>query len=140
MRRGQPGRHGAEGVIALHDGRLPDAITAFRAWHDEDSCAACGLYELGVAYDRAGQLDSALAVYERAATANGMSLLSDQATSLGLLYKRIGELYDRRGDGPRARDYYGRFVDLWKDADPELQPLVRDVRGRIVRLSGEPTR
>ncbi len=140
MRRGQSGRHGAAAVIALFDGRVQDAITGFRAWHDEDGCAACGLYELGRAYDQAGQLDSALAVYERAVAANGMSLLSDEATSLGLTYKRIGELYDRQGDRARARDYYNRFVDLWKDADPELQPLVRDVRARIARLSTEPTR
>ena len=33
--------------------------------------------------------------------------------------------------------YYTRFVDLWKDADAELQPAVRDVRGRIARLAGE---
>ncbi len=140
VRRGQSGRHAAAAMIALSDGRVQDAVTGFRAWHDEDSCAACGLYELGRAYDRAGQSDSALAVYERAVAANGMSLLADQATSLGLMYKRIGELYDQRGDAARARDYYGRFVDLWKGADPELQPLVRDVRARIVRLTAEPAR
>jgi tetratricopeptide (TPR) repeat protein len=139
VRRGQPYRHGAEAVIAVFEGRVPDAITGFRAWYDEESCAACGLYELGKAYDRAGQSDSALAVYERAVAANGMSLLADQATELPLIYKRIGELYDQKRDAARARDYYGRFVDLWKDADPELQPLVRDVRARIARLTAEPT-
>jgi eukaryotic-like serine/threonine-protein kinase len=48
-----------------------------------------------------------------------------------------GELYDARGDAAKAREYYGRFVDLWKDADPELQPVVRDVRARLVRLAGQ---
>src|SRR5439155_1680788 len=42
-----------------------------------------------------------------------------------------------RGQLDKARDYYGRFVELWKDADGELQPAVRDVRARIVRLSRE---
>jgi hypothetical protein len=32
---------------------------------------------------------------------------------------------------------YGRFADLWKDADPELRPIVKDVRDRIARLSRE---
>ena len=140
VRRGQAGRHGAAAVIAVFEGRGQDAIAGFRAWYDEDNCAACGLYELGKAYDQTGQADSALAVYERAVAANGMSLLLDQATSLGLIYKRVGELYDQRGDRAQARDYYNRFVDLWKDADPDLQPQVRDVRARIVRLSAEPTR
>jgi hypothetical protein len=26
---------------------------------------------------------------------------------------------------------------LWKDADPELQPIVRDARQRLVRLTRE---
>jgi len=51
--------------------------------------------------------------------------------------KRLGELYETRGDRAEARKYYGRFVDLWKDADPELQPVVREVRARLARLAGE---
>ncbi len=140
VRRGDPGRYGAAGYVALAEGRAQDAIAGFRAWYDGSGCAACGLFELGRAYERANQPDSALAVYERAITSNGLSLMSDEVGSLALIYRRIGELYDQRGDAARARDYYGRFVDLWKNADPELQPLVRDVRARIIRLTGEPTR
>jgi hypothetical protein len=28
-------------------------------------------------------------------------------------------------------------VTLWKDADPVLQPSVREVRGRMAKLAGE---
>ena len=38
---------------------------------------------------------------------------------------------------PRALEYYGRFVELWKEADPVLQPAVREVRGRMAALAGE---
>src|SRR5205814_4223274 len=51
-----------------------------------------------------------------------------------------GELYEERGQGDKARDYYGRFVDLWKNADPERQPMVRDVKQRLVKLTAEGTR
>jgi hypothetical protein len=37
----------------------------------------------------------------------------------------------------KALDYYGRFVDLWRDADPELQPQVEEIRQRIARLAQE---
>ncbi len=37
-----------------------------------------------------------------------------------------------------AVHWYNGFVELWKDADPELQPQVDDVRERIARLAGEP--
>jgi len=51
--------------------------------------------------------------------------------------RRVGELYEGRGDRAKAREYYGRFVDLWRDADPGFQPIVRDVRARMARLAGE---
>lgn len=56
---------------------------------------------------------------------------------LPALYKRLGELYQERADRGKAVEYYNEFVELWKDADPELQPVVRDVRERIARLVGE---
>jgi hypothetical protein len=52
-------------------------------------------------------------------------------------YKRLGELYEARGDRRRAADYYGRFVDLWKNADAELQPAVREARARLAQLAKE---
>ena len=36
-------------------------------------------------------------------------------------------MYEARGDKQRALEYYGRFAALWKDADPVLQPAVREV-------------
>jgi tetratricopeptide (TPR) repeat protein len=53
-------------------------------------------------------------------------------------YKRLGELYEKRGNRAKALEYYGRFVELWRDADPALQPAVREVRQRMAELSAEP--
>jgi tetratricopeptide (TPR) repeat protein len=60
-----------------------------------------------------------------------------EENQLGQTYKRIGELYEARGDTAKAVEYYNQFVELWNDADQELQPIVRDVRERIARLVGE---
>jgi len=49
----------------------------------------------------------------------------------------LGELYEERGQLDKARDYYGRFVDLWKNADPELQGVVKEVKQRLTKLAGE---
>src|SRR6266704_1994236 len=135
VRRSEPFRHGAAAEIAFAEGRVQDAIKGYRAWYDEDSCAVCGLYLLARAYERAGERDSALAVYERAVTTPGYFRAFEESATLGPTYRRLGELYEERGDRVRARDYYGRFVDLWKDADAELQPAVRDVRQRLARLN-----
>ena len=133
----EPFRHGAAAAVALAEGRVQDAIKEYRAWYEEDSCAVCGLYELGRVYERAGQRDSALAVYERAVTTPGMLRMFEEAGTLGPTYKRLGELYEERGQLDKARDYYGRFVDLWKNADRELQPQVREVKQRLAKLAGE---
>src|SRR5213080_3031496 len=137
VRRGQPFRYGAAAQIAFAEGRIQDAIRDYRRWYDEDGCAVCGLFLLGRAYERAGQPDSAVAAYERAVNTPGYLRAFEEEATLGPTYRRLGELYEERGDTTRARDYYGRFVDLWKDADAELQPRVREVRARIVRLSRE---
>src|SRR5213078_3419516 len=109
-RRGQPFRYGAAAALAIAEGRVRDGINGYRAWYDGGDCTACGLFELARAYERAREPDSALAVYEQ------------------------------RGQLDKARDYYGRFVDLWRNADPELQPLVRDVKQRLARLTAEGAR
>ncbi len=51
------------------------------------------------------------------------------------IYERLGELYEQRGSAERAIYYYGRFVDLWEDADPELHPRVDAARRAIDALS-----
>jgi hypothetical protein len=57
--------------------------------------------------------------------------------TLGPTYKRLGELYETVGDRAKALQYYGEFVNLWQDADPVLQPQVKEVRGRMAALAGE---
>jgi len=135
VRRGEPLRFdlAATGAIAVGEGRSQDAAAAFRGWSQEPGeCLTCGLFELATVYDRAHQPDSALAIYERVVNTPSLPYIARYA--IAPTYKRLGELYEERGDRAKAREYYGRFVDLWKDADPELQPVVRDVRARMTRL------
>jgi hypothetical protein len=90
-----------------------------------------------VAYERANLPDSALAAYQRAAARGTTWKPIADAWAMAPALKRLGEIYEARGDKPRALEYYGRFVNLWKDADPLLQPSVREVRGRMAQLAGE---
>jgi len=133
-RRGQPSRYGVAAHIAFAEGRVQDAIRDYRRWYEEDGCAVCGLFLLGRAYEKAGERDSGVAVYERAVNTPGYFRAFEEQATLGPTYRRLGELYEERGDTARARDYYGRFVDLWKGADAELQPSVREVRQRLGKL------
>jgi DNA-binding SARP family transcriptional activator/tetratricopeptide (TPR) repeat protein len=47
---------------------------------------------------------------------------------------RQGQIYDARGQKALAVDRYKRFVELWKEADPQLQSFVTNARVRIAQL------
>ena len=48
-----------------------------------------------------------------------------------------GQIYEDMGDTEKALWHYSAFAELWEDADPEYQPLVEEVKGRMARLAGE---
>jgi tetratricopeptide (TPR) repeat protein len=137
-RRGEAEWYRATGWLALAEGRPQDAVTAFRGADQWGYCPDCANWELGVAFDRANQTDSALAAYERAAApaATGWKTVESQ-WGLAPSLKRLGELYESRGDKAKAIENYSRFLDLWSEADPVLQPTVRQVRDRLGALAGE---
>ncbi len=140
VRRAERASGRAYGRVLEGEGRLPDAAAAYREWHQRTGlCGSCGLVELAQLYDRAGQADSARILYEQfLATPTAIGRLVAESHGLAPSYKRLGELYEAEGDRSKAADYYGKFVDLWKDADPELQPGVKEVRTRLARLAQEP--
>lgn len=55
---------------------------------------------------------------------------------LAAVHKRLDELYDAKGDTQRAASHYVAFINLWRNADPELQPRVQDAKNRLARLPG----
>jgi hypothetical protein len=52
----------------------------------------------------------------------------------GPIHKRLGELYEAKGNAKRAAEEYATFVELWKRADPDLQPKVAEARTRLERV------
>jgi tetratricopeptide (TPR) repeat protein len=137
IRAGQSGRHAPEGDVALAEGRVPDALAAYQAWRAESGCEICGLFEEARVFDTSGRPDSAVARYERMVSTRTPYRLDLDSFVLAAAYKRLGELYEARHDRTKAIEAYSRLVDLWKTADTELQPVVRDIRARIARLAAE---
>ena len=103
----------------------------------DGECPNCGLFELGEVYRHAGQSDSAMAYYSRAIDAPGPWRVYYDAWNLAASYQRLGELYDKKGDRQAAIGAYERLLDLWSNADAELQPIIQDTHARIARLSSE---
>jgi hypothetical protein len=87
-------------------------------------------------HDRAGEVDTARVLYEQAVNPV-IAGLWYEAAWYPVVLRRLGELYEARGDREKAVAYYGEFVDLWKGADRELQPQVAAVRRQIAILLPE---
>ena len=137
VQKGDPDRLIAAGEISAARGRFAEAVSAFQASREENMCATCGAFELAQAYTKLGHADSALAHYEQYLATGGTFRVMADASYLAASYQRLGELYEAKGDRKQAVDNYEKLVALWKNADPELQPIVKDAHARIARLSGE---
>jgi hypothetical protein len=49
-----------------------------------------------------------------------------------------GLLHERLGNREQAITALTFVVDAWRNADPELQPVVDDARAALARLAAEP--
>jgi tetratricopeptide (TPR) repeat protein/tRNA A-37 threonylcarbamoyl transferase component Bud32 len=122
-------------MLAVSRGRYSEAKAALDAaeraklWRT-DILSSWRFYVL----DRLQETDSALAVGEAYLTLTEPGRVGQDAFFLASTRQRLGEMYEAKGNVDKALEHYTAFVELWKNADPELQPRVRDVRGRIERL------
>jgi eukaryotic-like serine/threonine-protein kinase len=135
VQKGDQDRYEALGNIALADGHFPEALKNFRQMQVANPCIVCGTFEIAQAFAKLGQPDSALAYYQQYVSVTDFARIRLDADHLASAYQRIGELYEAKGDRAKAREYYAKLLDLWKTADPELQPIVKDAKERVARLS-----
>ena len=86
---------------------------------------------LAQAYYEAGEMDKARETYNRI-----------NSSTLGRLwwgdiyaksFYMLGKIYEQQGDTVKAIEHYEKFLDLWKDADPDIVE-VEDARKRLAGL------
>jgi eukaryotic-like serine/threonine-protein kinase len=129
------------GMIALAEGKSDSAVAYFRSSDVEPDglptleCSVCTPLLIGMAFDRGGHADSARVYLTQYAEMTGSTRIFVDRYYLAPALYRLGELYENVGDAKRATEYYGRFVDLWANADPELQPRVAQARARIDQVN-----
>jgi tetratricopeptide (TPR) repeat protein len=111
-------------------GRACSRLRSEAKWEDSRDFA---LFYDGLAralYD-SGEMREARREYEK------ITLLSYGRLSHGDLYAkafyRLGLIAERQGEKARARENYGKFIELWKDADPGLTE-VEDAKSRLTAL------
>jgi serine/threonine protein kinase/tetratricopeptide (TPR) repeat protein len=86
---------------------------------------------LARAYLQKGDLDSAIAEYERITTFDPSS--KDRRLVRPLHHYELAKLYEKKGLKEKAIAQYERFLTLWKNADPD-RPEPKDARARLARM------
>ena len=129
LAEGSPGK-----VKDIVEKRLSLALPGF-APHlaDEVSYNALFLQDaLARAYTKMGDLDKAIAEYERLITFDPK--IESRFLIHPTFHYRLAKLYEQKGMKDKAKAEYARFLDLWKDADPG-RPEVEDAKKRLAGLT-----
>lgn len=123
------------GEIALAEGQPDSAAVAFQRslvlW--DRQIARRGLTRALVDL---GQVDEAIDELTRIVT-NRQIGHEGQEEWIRAHYD-LGRLYQAKGDTALALDAYGRFLEIWNEADPDI-PLVVDARRQLTQLTAEVT-
>jgi tetratricopeptide (TPR) repeat protein/tRNA A-37 threonylcarbamoyl transferase component Bud32 len=123
---------GLRGLISRAEGRYDDAIRELQAT-DPVGCNECVLPDIALAYDKAGNADSTIALLTRYVAGRAMPA-NEKASWYPMSLRRLAELHDSKGNVDQAISFYAQFVELWKNADAELQPQVKKARDRMTEL------
>ena len=134
----EPFRQSTRAMIALAEGDFDQALDFMDQVIRADDCPSCLTAERALIWDRAGNPDSAIAEYEKYLVLPDAERVWMDVFYLPTALRRLGQLHDDKNNREQALRFYGRFVDLWREADPELRPVVNEVRASMARLAGEP--
>jgi tetratricopeptide (TPR) repeat protein len=142
LRSVQPDIHNVLGMIALAERKAPEAAAEFLRGDSlpdgPSSWFSTRLPRyLGMALDAANQPDSAIAQYEKYISTPDFARFNQDLdpASLPAIRERLGQLYEAKGQNDKAAEHYRAFIELWKNADPELQPRVAAAKERLKKLT-----
>jgi eukaryotic-like serine/threonine-protein kinase len=118
-----------QGEIALAKGKASEAIECFELADNlelrlmRDSIA--------MAYHKLGKLEDAAASYRAIIDKYRLSgVLVEQWV---LAHYELAGIYDEMGEHQKAKEYYGKFLSIWKDADPDI-PILRQAKAEYAKL------
>jgi len=131
------GRLSTEAQIEFAKGRPEAALRLIRE-RQRNGRPTRGLLDVGLAFEAMQQPDSALAAYTQKENARDAGSQFGDPLELAYLRWRAAEVAERLGQKRVAAAWYGKFIDLWRTADPELQPYVKEAKKRLGELVAEP--
>jgi tetratricopeptide (TPR) repeat protein len=124
--------HSAKGNIALVRGDPELAIRHLLRSDELDPNDYLTRYRLAKAYLMADRTNDAIAVLEKALERYDRGRLFEPFASVRGYYV-LGTAYQRAGRSAEAIEQYQIFLDIWQNADPELEE-VPDAKARLEQL------
>jgi hypothetical protein len=121
------------GMVDGTDGDPDGVLSAIDAYRTVVRCVRCYRVQEAEALGAVGRLQEARDAWLRVATqfeTNFTVSLLERARA----WERVGHLSEEIDDPATAVDGYRHFVEMWADADPELQPRVQAARDRLRAL------
>ena len=115
--------HLLQGDLALAAGQNDKAIELLRQ-SDKENSTAISTEALAHAYQQSGQLDQAVATFQKMLSFPGGSLSWEPQQRWLVARYTLATDYSSRGDNQKARDTLATLLTLWKNADPDLPTLV----------------
>jgi DNA-binding winged helix-turn-helix (wHTH) protein/tetratricopeptide (TPR) repeat protein len=111
-----------QGEIALAQGHSDNAIELFTASNSEYS-TAFSVEALASAYQQAGKTDDAITWFARLLNQEHDSIAWEPQQPWLAAHCALAADYLAKGDREKAKQTLGQFLNLWKDADPDLSLL-----------------
>jgi len=134
LRKGDLRRFQGESELLLAEGRLEEALEIMRQSQSVDRCYVCFYDEQARLLERMDSLDAAIQLLEEFTDYSMSGLLWFLAPRQPIANFHLGELHVRLGNIDEAIEAYTKFVNLWNEADDELQPQVQHARNQIESL------
>lgn len=114
-------------LLAEGAGRYDEALTLLEEGRRALHCVYCLTTLRARMIEEARGTEAGIAAWEDRAATPDMDLRA-QVRDLPLVYEGLCSLHAQHGDRAKAVTYCGLFVEMWADADPELQPRVEAAR------------
>jgi DNA-binding winged helix-turn-helix (wHTH) protein/tetratricopeptide (TPR) repeat protein len=114
--------HLIHGLLAVAKGHTVKGIEEIRLTRDLNPHDEEATYWLGMAYIRAGDYQSALAMFQSVRDLKGTVLLDDVPLLVPLATYRIAQCQEHLGDANAAKNSYAEIAKVWVGADDSVPP------------------
>ena len=124
--------HLLQGDIALLRAQ-PDRAIELLKQSDKENSTGFSMEALAHAYQQSGNIDQAIASYEKMLSSIDRSLSWEPQQRWLVARYTLASDYASHGDKQKARETLAAFLKLWKDADPDI-PILKEAKAEYAKI------